>query len=125
LRVGGGGDRHVAPLAVGDDEKAGLLCRLTGRFQSTPSRCPESLEAGQLGLDRDTGGARPLDQDLAVRGDRGGRQLSGGRFSVARRRPVPGQLGRVGVEAETDLAAALFDERREPIGKASQRISRP
>jgi len=60
-----------------------------------------------------------------VVGDRGGRQFSSGGLGVARARPAPGQLGRVGVEAETDLAAALLDERREPIGKASQRISRP
>jgi hypothetical protein len=56
-------------------------------------------------------------------GDR--RQLSRRRLGIARPRPLPGQLGRIGVEAEADLAAALLDERREPIGKASQRISRP
>jgi hypothetical protein len=60
-----------------------------------------------------------------VVGNRGGGQLGGRRFGVARRRPLPGQLGRVRVEAQADLAATLFDERREPIGKASQRISRP
>jgi hypothetical protein len=60
-----------------------------------------------------------------VVGDRGGCQLGGRRFGIARLRPLPSQLGRVGVEAEADLAPALFDERRKPIGKASQRISRP
>jgi hypothetical protein len=60
-----------------------------------------------------------------VLGDRGGCQLSGRSVGIARLRPLPGQLGRVGVEAEADLAAALFDKRRKPIGKASQRISRP
>jgi hypothetical protein len=60
-----------------------------------------------------------------VIGDRDGRQLGGGGLGIARLRPLPGQLGRVGVEAETDLAAALLDEGGEPIGKASQRISRP
>jgi len=78
-----------------------------------------------LGLDGDAGGAGPLDQVATVVGDRGGGQLCGRRLGVARPLPLPGQLGRVGVEAETDLAAALFNERREPIGKASQRISRP
>jgi hypothetical protein len=58
-------------------------------------------------------------------GDRGGCQLGGRRLGVARARPGPGKFRRVGVEAETDLAAALINERREPIGKASQRISRP
>jgi hypothetical protein len=69
--------------------------------------------------------SRPLDQVAAVLGDRDRRQLSRRRLGFAGARPLPGQLGRVGVEAEADLAAALLDERREPIGKASQRISRP
>ncbi len=47
--------------------------------------------------------------------DRGRRPLGGtarpGREGLA----GPGQLGRVGIEAEADLAAALFDERRKPI----------
>jgi hypothetical protein len=47
-----------------------------------------------------------------VLGDRGGCQLSGRRLGIAGARPLPSQLGRVGVEAEADLAAALFDERR-------------
>jgi hypothetical protein len=78
-----------------------------------------------LRLHRDAGGAGPVDQVAAVLGDRGGRQLCDRRLGIACARPRPGQLGRVGVEAEADLAAALFDERRKPIGKASQRISRP
>jgi len=78
-----------------------------------------------LGLDRDAGGAGALDQVTAVVGDRGGCRLGGGCLGVARARPGPGQFRRVGVEAEADLAAALLYERREPIGKASQRISRP
>jgi hypothetical protein len=53
----------------------------------------------------------------------GGGELGGGLLSPARLRPGPGQFGRVGVEAETDLAAALSDERREPIGEAIQEIS--
>jgi len=60
-----------------------------------------------------------------VLGDRAGRQLGRRRLGIARRRPRGGQVSRVGIEAEADLAAALLDERREPIGKASQRISRP
>jgi hypothetical protein len=55
-----------------------------------------------------------------VLGDRGGCQLSGGRLRIARRLPLPGQLGRVGVEAEADLTAALFDERRKSIGEIDQ-----
>jgi hypothetical protein len=51
-------------------------------------------------------------------GQLGGRGIDGGR-------PLPGQSGRVGVEAEADLAAALIDERRQPIGEQRQGISRP
>jgi len=55
-----------------------------------------------------------------VRGNRGGGTLcriGGDRLA----RPLPGQLGRVGVEAKADLAAALFDERRQPIRESPNR----
>jgi len=64
-----------------------------------------------------------LDQQATVVGDRGGCQLSGGRLGIAWLRPRPGQLGRVGVEAETDLTAALLDERRKSIGETGQGAS--
>jgi hypothetical protein len=54
-----------------------------------------------------------------VRGDRGGGPLGGGAGGPARIEPVE-KPGRVRVEAEADLAAALFDERREPIRKRDQ-----
>jgi hypothetical protein len=60
-----------------------------------------------------------------VLGDRDGGQLGGRRLGIARLRPLPGQLRRVGVEAEADLTAALLDERRQPISERAQRISRP
>jgi hypothetical protein len=47
-----------------------------------------------------------------VLGDRDGCQLRDRRLGIVCRLPLPGQFGRVGVEAETDLTAALFDERR-------------
>jgi hypothetical protein len=53
---------------------------------------------------------------------RGGGQLSGGCF--AGDPPLPGQLSRIGVEAEADLAATLAYERRQPIGEQLQEISR-
>jgi hypothetical protein len=56
--------------------------------------------------------------------DSGGRKL-GGSALITRRRPLPSQFGRVGVEAEADLAAALVYERRKPIGELRQGISRP
>ena len=44
----------------------------------------------------------------------------GGRLRIAWRLPLPGQVGRIGVEAETDLTAALLNERRKPIGEAGK-----
>jgi hypothetical protein len=56
-----------------------------------------------------------------VLGDRRGGKL-GRALSAARRRfgrrPGRDELRRVRVEAEADLAAALFDERRQPIRKS-------
>jgi hypothetical protein len=75
------------------------MSRFASRFQRPPAGRAEALEAGQLRLDGDAGGSRPLDQVAAVVGDRGGGQLGGRRSRVARRRPLPSQLGRVGVEA--------------------------
>jgi hypothetical protein len=70
-------------------------------------------------------GPGQLDQPAAVRGDGRGRGLGGGKVRGFGR-PRPGQLGGVGVETETDLAAALVDERREPIREARrQGLSRP
>jgi hypothetical protein len=57
--------------------------------------------------------------------DRGRGQLGGQRSGTGGRRPLPGQLGRIGVEAKADLAAALVYERRQPIRKSRQEISRP
>jgi hypothetical protein len=55
-----------------------------------------------------------------VSGDRSCCQLGGRRIGVTG--PVPGQLGRVGVEAKADLTAALFDERRESIREIGQLV---
>jgi len=125
LRVSRGGDRNVTALAVGDNQQPRFLGGAADLFQRAPAGRSQSLETGELRLDSDAGGAGPLDQGPAMPSDRGGRQLCRRRFGIARRLPLPGQLGRVGVEAETDLTAALLNERRQSIGKASQRISRP
>jgi hypothetical protein len=53
-----------------------------------------------------------------------GRQLCRERSRTGGRRPLPGQFGRIGVEAEADLTATLVYERRKPIGKLRQGISR-
>ena len=125
LGVGGGGDRDVAALAVGDDQQAGFAGGVADLGERRPAGRAEALEAGELRLDRDAGGAGALDQRAAVGDDRGGGQLGGQRAGTGGHRPLPGQLGRVGVEAEADLAAALLDERRQPIGEQRQGLSRP
>jgi hypothetical protein len=80
-----------------------------------------------LRLDGDAGGAGAVDQRPAVGCDGGPGPFGGRGARIAGLRPVPGQLGRVGVETEADLAAALFDERRQPIGELLQGagLSRP
>jgi hypothetical protein len=60
-----------------------------------------------------------LDQPLAVRGNSCGGRL-GGAGPRAGGGLVGAQLDRIRVEAEADLAAALFDERREPIRERDQ-----
>jgi hypothetical protein len=72
-----------------------------------------------LGLDRNACGAGDSDQLTAAGGDRRRSPLSraAGR---PRRCPLGAELGRVGIETEADLAAALFDERREPIRERDQ-----
>jgi len=120
LRVGGGGDRDVAALAVGDDQQARIASRGADFFQGSPARRAQPLEAGELRLYSDAGRSGLLDQPATVAGDRGGCQL-GSRY-LRNTGPVPAQLGRVGVEAEADLAAALFDERRKPIREIGQLV---
>ena len=110
------------PSAI--DQQARLASRGANLFQRRPAGRAQALEAGELRLDRDAGRAGLLDQPAAVVGDRGGRRL-GGRCLGAASGPVPGQLGRVGVEAEADLTAALFDERREPIREMAQLVAQP
>jgi hypothetical protein len=55
-----------------------------------------------------------------VPGDRGGCQLGSRSLKVTR--PVLAQLRRVGVEAEADLTAALFNERRKSIREIGQLV---
>ena len=119
LGVGGGADRNVAALAVGDDQEPLFTRGLADLCQRRPAGGAEALEAGELGLDGDAGGAGPLDQLAALGGDRRSGLLGGPAGDILRSL-ARAELGRVRVEAETDLAAALFDERREPIRKWDQ-----
>ena len=113
LAVGGGAHRDVAALAVGDHQQPRLAGGGDDRLERPPARPAEALEAGELRLGGDAGGAGRRDQRQAVLGDRVGRGLGG---SARRPRARP-QRGRIGVEPEADLAAALVDERREPVGE--------
>ena len=86
LGVGGGGDVDVAALAVGDAraDRCSRACS-TAALQRLAAGRAEALEARELRLDRDAGGARRVDQPPALRGDRGGGAL-GGRPVRGRRR---------------------------------------
>jgi hypothetical protein len=94
-----------------------------------PAGRAQTLEAGELGLDRDAGGAGRGDQLAAVRGDR----LGGGAGRVRGIADDAGiEGGWIGVETETDLAAALRSECRQPVGErlvrcraTLPRLSRP
>ena len=121
LAVGRGGDRHVAALAVGDDQQARLPGGRADLFQRRPAGGAEPLEAGELRLDRDAGRAGALDQRAAVGGDGTARRPRAGVPSTVGPEVLPGQLRRVGVETEADLAAALLDERRQPVREGSLR----
>jgi hypothetical protein len=55
-----------------------------------------------------------------VIGDRGSCRLGGRDLMVAGLTPDRGKLGRVGVETEADLTAALLYERRQPIRELGQ-----
>ena len=121
LAVGGRGDRDVAALAVGDREQPGVVRGSDAAPRRLPPRRAEALEAGELELDRDAGRPGALDQLGAVRRDGAGSVFRGrivGAVAAAR-----AELGRIGVEPEDDLAAAVLDRRREPVGKGLAQIS--
>jgi hypothetical protein len=83
----------------------------------------QPLEAGELGLDRDTGRPRLLDQAVALLVD-GDRRPLGDVTQVALGRRLGRQRAWIGIEPEADLAAALLDERRQPVGEGARLVSR-
>ncbi|HET9185718.1 MAG TPA: hypothetical protein VFN82_06195, partial [Solirubrobacterales bacterium] len=70
----------------------------------------EPLEACELRLDRDAFGTGGVDRRAAVKLDRLGCELGGLALAIAHGldRDLP-KRGRVGVEAENDLALSLLD----------------
>jgi hypothetical protein len=88
-----------------------------------PSVLAEPLEAGELRLDRDTGWPGDLDQAIALLVD-GHRRALGGVAKIALWRRLRRQRARVGIKPQTDLAAALLDERRQTIGEGARPVSR-
>ncbi len=119
--VGGGADRHVAALAVGDDEQARLPGRPDNRFERRPARCAERLEAGELRLDGDAGGSGRCDQLAAAGLDGGGGAITGPASATA---PRPGILAGDRVEPKADLTAALDLERRKPVREWCRALGR-
>jgi hypothetical protein len=115
LRVGLRGDVDVAALGVREDEQAAVACVVDRLLQRAPAGRAEALEAGELRLDGDAGGARRVDGRRAVRGDRSGGAL--GRRSVRgrRRRGLPPQPSGVRVEPQDDLGLALGNQGLQPV----------
>ncbi len=93
-------------------------------LKRAPAGPTEALEAGELRLDRDARRPGRLDQRTAVRENGVGGGLGGRTFALPR---PPLEPVRIRIEPETDLAAALLDERRQPVGKcgAQSRLRRP
>jgi hypothetical protein len=117
LGVGGRRHGHVAALGVRDHEEprgAGCLDRPR---QRRPAGRAQPLEAGQLELGRDAGGAGGGEDLTAVGGDRGPRPLRRRPAGLARRGLRP-QAGGVGVEAEHHLRAALGHVRGQSVAEA-------
>ena len=141
LGVGGGGDRDVAALAVGEHEQAGGASVLAGRLEREPAGGAEALEARELRLDGDAGGAGGVDQRAAVDEHRGG-GLCGGGSGPGRAGGIGGvderdrealalladgladvrpQAGGIGVDPEDDLRLAGGDRRGEPVAERGRR----
>jgi hypothetical protein len=84
---------------------------------------PQSLEAGELRLDRNAGRPGRLDQPVALLVDRDRRPL-GDVAQIALGRRVRRQGARIRIQPEADLAAALLDERGQPVGEGTCPVSR-
>ena len=151
LRVDGGGDRHVAALAVGEHEQArGARVRADGLERERAGEA-EPLEARELGLGGDAGGPGGVDQRERVR-EHGGRRLERGRLRLGRRgagdvardlvrggealREVRPRLGRmversrpqaggIGIDPEDDLRLARRDGGGEAIAEGLTGRRRP
>ena len=114
LPVGGGGHRHVAALAVGDDQQP-VLARGVARTapaHPTPARPRRSKQASWSLTATHAGPAASIAAAQWRTTASAVATLRLARHPLERRRP---QRRRVGVEPEHDPAAALLYERREPV----------
>lgn len=90
---------------------------------------PEALEAGELGLDGNTGGGSGVDEGAAVSEDGRGNGIPARDSAIAdltiaaSTGPRP-ERGRMGVETEDDLRLALGDVRGEGVAEG-RRLSAP
>jgi hypothetical protein len=98
---------------------------LGDRAENLTARRAQGLEARQLRLDGDARLRRRVDQGAAVRKDCGRRCRGGiGGLASRRLRGERPQRGRIGIEPEYQLGAALGDLRSEPVAQR-QRLSVP
>ena len=127
VAVGGGADRHVAALTVGDHQQARVAGRGGDGLERRPAGRPERLEAGELWLDRDAGRAGALDQLPADGGAAAAARSAGGSparspppSSMARRRAPGPARGRPGCGAlRRAPRAGLRRAGRNGVGQAT------
>jgi hypothetical protein len=154
LPVGGGGHRHVAALAVGEDHQPALAGVLADVLERQPARGAEALEAGQLRLDGHARVTRGVDQGARVREDRGGRlqarddacgaragrrlaETAGGVHGLRERRGKMRprlarglqcggpQLRGIGIDPEDDLRLTRRDRVCQPVTEVRERGQTP
>jgi hypothetical protein len=88
-----------------------------------PAVLTQSFEAGELRLDRDAGRPGRLDQPVALLVDRNRRPF-GDVAEITLGGGVRRQGARIRIQPEADLAAALLDERGQPVGEGACPVSR-
>lgn len=121
LPVGLGRNGNIAAFAVGDHEETGVPSRRAYFFEGFPARPAQPFEAGQLRLHRDTEGPCKFDDPAAVGRDSGTCGFRRRSFCPVGDRIT--ESGRIRIQAEADLAATLFYERRSLINEEAQPLT--